>query len=272
MTTEKRRRPRHRNRKQIARAEVLARRCVALRLGGASYPVIARRLGISTSSAYEAWKRGLAELCPVEDLVEERQRSRLILDGLREKIQKRLARANCPLAAFDTAVRIEQRVSQLLGLDSAIEFDVNLQGRPANADELTAKIQKNLTVEQQRVLVQLLRLAQNGAPVIETTAQTVQTGTVSPAPAETAVEIARAMVAPPSVTCESRPMPPPTPTVEPEPSRAWMDDRAWRAVMPEEDPASGAGRQWAERTWMNWHTRICTFDAEHCPHYAKPTK
>jgi hypothetical protein len=59
-------------------------------------------------------------------------------------------------------LRIETRAAALLGLDSATSFDLTVQSHPPNADLMTAQIQKNLTVDQQRQLVALLRLARDG--------------------------------------------------------------------------------------------------------------
>jgi hypothetical protein len=162
LATEKRYRRRGRDRKRMARADVVARKCVALRIKGESYPKIAAILGLSVSSAYEGYRRGLSELCPVEDIAEERQRARAIIDELRAKIWRRLHKPGCELACFDVALRIEARAAALLGLDGATAFDLTVQSHSTNADQMTAQIQKNLSVDQQRQLVALLRLARDG--------------------------------------------------------------------------------------------------------------
>lgn len=96
------------------------------------------------------------------NIAEERQRARAIIDELRAKIWRRLQEPGCELASFDVALRIETRAAALLGLDSATSFDLTVQSHPPNADLMTAQIQKNLTVDQQRQLVALLRLARDG--------------------------------------------------------------------------------------------------------------
>lgn len=186
---------RGRDAKRMAHADVIARKAVALRLKGASYQKIAITLGLAVSSVYEAYKRGLAMIAPDEDLIEERKRARLILDGLREKIQQRLEKPNCALACFDTALRIEARIAELMGLNSAVAFDVNLQSPSPSADQQVARIQATLSLDEQRQLVGLLRRVRNGngngdAHAIETTSQRVAVGNSSPPPAPAGPDVA----------------------------------------------------------------------------------
>jgi hypothetical protein len=230
----------------MAGAEVVARKAVALRIRGESYPKIAAILDLSVSSAYEAYRRGLNELCPVEDLVEERQRSRLLLDELRAKIWRRLQKPGCELACFDVALRVEARAAALLGLDSATAFDLTVQSRSPNADLRVAQIQKNLTVDQQRQLVALLRLARDGPANGKGDRQA---SNVSPVTAEPASQVEG---------------------TDPAPSHFHsLAEYCAQTGIEIEDPAAEEGLRQAEERWGLWHNRHHTeTDCSYCKNSA----
>jgi hypothetical protein len=121
----------------VACAEAVARKCVALRIKGETYRKIAAVLGLSVSSAYEGYRRGLSELCPVEDIAEKRQRARAIIDELRAKIWRWLQEPGCELASFDVAFadRNQSRCVTRTRLRNLFRFDRTIASAERRLDD-----------------------------------------------------------------------------------------------------------------------------------------
>lgn len=243
---------------RIAKGEARAREIVSRRLAGQSFSMIATGMGMALSSVHEGYSRGLNAICPPDSLIEARRRAAARLDELRLKVWPRLKGARPAIDVVMAALKIEERESRLLGLDAALRFTEGSTPVP-NADELTAQIQKNLSVEQQRQLVMLLRLAKSGpAPAIEVA--------VTPIP-RTDAEIVEpdSFNLPPSTT-------PATSAFvgrSDEPSTSFTSLSQFCAefnLLPN-DPTVGALRRQAREAWLAWHQRICTaLRSVDCPH------
>jgi hypothetical protein len=148
---------------QVARGQVTARRVLAQRLEGYSFPAIGERLGLSTSATHEAYQRGLAEICSVESIHEVRRRALARLEYLRTKVYARLAQ-RFSVALIDCALRIEMREAALTGSDAAEKFDVTATVEQPSREALAESIRVNLDIDEQRMLVRLLMKARGEEP------------------------------------------------------------------------------------------------------------
>jgi hypothetical protein len=136
---------------------------VERRLRGETFDTIATALSMSTGGCADAYERALNRVS-YPTVVRAREEQLQRLDLLRRKGWARANAKHPPISALEFLLRLEERQARLLGLDSDTRFDGS--GPVAvDADEMTRLIQSNLSVDEQRQMLHLMRKAR-GLPSV----------------------------------------------------------------------------------------------------------
>ena len=151
---------------------------------------------------------------------------------LREAAWKHERRGRLPAKIIALLTMIEDRRCKLLGLDATDKFDPTAPPPMPPDREAAVKLpQQNLSPEELRMLIGLMRKARGDQPAIETTSRPAATPTPAPAASPDVTQTAREMVAPPSRSEPAAPGFVRQADPEPEPSRSFRDidelPRAW---------------------------------------------
>lgn len=109
------------SRRRLAAAEKQSQ-ALMLRKAGATYEQIGHELGLSVAGAYKAFQAGLQRTIQ-EPADEYRKVEFERLSAMLKSIWPRVLQGE--LHAIDRAIKIEERLAKLLGLDAAIKHDVN---------------------------------------------------------------------------------------------------------------------------------------------------
>jgi DNA-binding CsgD family transcriptional regulator len=145
--------------RQLARER--ERQCLELRLRGATFVDIGKQIGISAQGAEKSYKRALRRIPQTEALAcRKEQRERL--DRLRVRAWNRLGALPVGDPGVDLAVqsalRIEQRESKLLGLDAPRQLEVQQHEDPSTLvqKELNQAMLARLSIDEKRQLLALI--------------------------------------------------------------------------------------------------------------------
>lgn len=126
--------------KSRAKALLLERCCLELRIKGYTYEQMGEELGVSTVACYKATKRGMESLTE-ENRAEAKHLYDIELSRL-ERAYKAISHRveSGELRAVDTAIRLSQRLGKLAGIDRELDkpLSVNISTEKALAVERIA--------------------------------------------------------------------------------------------------------------------------------------
>lgn len=241
------------------RAREFEREVVERRLQGQTYDTIAVALNCSLSGAHEAFWRCVDRI-PAESLERFRAESLQRIEMLRAKAWVRARGKHAPVNVLAFLLALEDRQSRLLGLDAAVKFDATARPAPVDAEERVAQLRKNLTEDELRTLLNLMR---KGSGQVSPPRMVEATATHTPVPA---VVIEPEFNLPPSAT--------PTPgayvTRSVEPSRSFLnvDEFCREFSLSRTDPTLVSAMPEARTRWLQWHQQSCRANPGACPHRA----
>jgi hypothetical protein len=154
------------------RAREVEKAVVEFRLRGWSYSRIAEEMDLSISGAHSAYWRAL-DRTPAESVSKMRAEALARIERLRARLWEHESRGKLPIRAAAVLAMLEAQQAKIFGLVSAVEFDPDAipASEFTDRDKMTKLIQTNLTVDEQRLMLRLMRKAhgQPDATAIETT-------------------------------------------------------------------------------------------------------